>query len=441
MEEIRNGGLSDSVRFAARDFLLYALNMLSDIGMIDLRRVVRPQGARGASISLEYYFGWQSFRDLSSRLKNSELLQDLESIILQEQPELLGFFAGPGRATSLRDLAGTVFIWVKRALYYVDNGCGRDEAVERVLSDVDSCLLSRVCIQSAVTVIKDFSLPDGVELIELRNGVQIRLLSDIEITDLSSHDALLDATFTINAASDRVAIIRKYDVPIVVSVIKAEALENPFQELAKTDLMVVLKALHVLKAGRLSVSFTSVQTSPMIFPGLVDAKFGPLESGSFSSITLLSEDIDALINIHGLLLGEIRAELDIACLKLMDAENRMSPVDALIDAAIGLDVLFNPRDNGELSFRMAANYAFLGSESERRDRFEKIKAISAMRNKVVHGGLRDISKILPQANAAKECLRDAINIFLSDEELCRGAKLDADFWINRMMVVGRPSSS
>ena len=65
----------------------------------------------------------------------------------------------------------------------------------------------------------------------------------------------------------------------------------------------------------------------------------------------------------------------------------MSPVDALLDAAIGLEVLLNPFDSAELAFRAALNYAFLGSTEERRTRFDRLRSIQKVRNKVVHGGL------------------------------------------------------
>lgn len=115
----------------------------------------------------------------------------------------------------------------------------------------------------------------------------------------------------------------------------------------------------------------------------------------------------------------------------------MSPVDALLDAVIGLEALLNPNDYSELSFRVALNYAFLGLVTDRRVRYERVRDIQKVRNRVVHGGLNLQSKEAPliheQAIVAKSCLRNAIQCFLFDDSLAGNRKLDVDFWLDRVL--------
>jgi hypothetical protein len=109
----------------------------------------------------------------------------------------------------------------------------------------------------------------------------------------------------------------------------------------------------------------------------------------------------------------------------------------LLDTVIGLEVLLNPNDYAELSFRVALNYAYLGSTAERRNRYENIRDIQKTRNRVVHGGLnlrsRDAAVIHEHAGLAKQCLRDSVTRFLTDEDFTGGGKLDTDFWLDRVI--------
>ena len=106
---------------------------------------------------------------------------------------------------------------------------------------------------------------------------------------------------------------------------------------------------------------------------------------------------------------------------------------------IGLEVLLNPNDRSELAFRVALNYAFLAPPAERRKRYESVRDIQQSRNRVVHGGLnlksKDAHLLHEHAERAKVCLRDAIVRFLTDESLVRSPKLDADFWLDRVLPV------
>ena len=96
-------------------------------------------------------------------------------------------------------------------------------------------------------------------------------------------------------------------------------------------------------------------------------------------------------------------------------------------------------DSSELAFRVALNYAFLAPPEHRRERYERVRLLQKTRNRVVHGGLNlqsaDAATIHEHASLAKACLRDVLSAFLLDESLKGNKKLDADFWLNRVVPV------
>ena len=163
----------------------------------------------------------------------------------------------------------------------------------------------------------------------------------------------------------------------------------------------------------------------------------PLVVNPFSFMELSQGDIDSFIQLYKALAETRRDELNIAAARLLDAESRFSPVDALLDAVIGLEVLLNPNVRSELSFRVALNYAYLGPAAERRKRYENVRDVQLTRNRVVHGGLNLRSKDAPRlhehAELAKVCLRDSVVRFLTERSLRGTQKLDADFWLDRVL--------
>jgi hypothetical protein len=168
----------------------------------------------------------------------------------------------------------------------------------------------------------------------------------------------------------------------------------------------------------------------------------PLVVNPFGYMELGPADIDNFIQLYKALVATQRDELNIAAARLLDAESRFSPVDAILDAVIGLEVLLNPHDHSELSFRVALNYAFLGPAVERRKRYEKVRDVQVTRNRVVHGGLnpksKDASRLHEHAELAKACLRDSVTRFLSERSLMGNEKLDVDFWLDRVLPPPAP---
>ena len=158
---------------------------------------------------------------------------------------------------------------------------------------------------------------------------------------------------------------------------------------------------------------------------------------NYKSMELTHGEIETFVTLYKKIISNQRAEVRIAATRLVDADNRISSVDSLLDAMIGLEALLNPSNNPELSFRVALNYASLRSSADRRNGYENIRAIYKTRSKIVHGDVKILSTkaalIHEHAELAKQCLRYAINRFLFDDAFAGTTKLEDAFWEDRVI--------
>ncbi len=199
----------------------------------------------------------------------------------------------------------------------------------------------------------------------------------------------------------------------------------------------VLRALHTLKSGRAGIFKTSSELTLRLLPSLGRGSSWPPYRPPFASLELLDQDISLFVELMRALQFNVRDEFRIAADRLVDAESRLSPVDSLLHAAIGLAVLLNPMDSSELGFRVALNYAHLAGSENRRERYDRVRAIQKTRNRVVYGGLNLSSPegylVHQPAELAKASFRDSIHSSLRDSTLGGNRRLDAEFWLDRIL--------
>lgn len=431
-------GLSEAVHACAVKLLQELVPMWLAEEALDWKRVVSPQGAGSFAVNIEPYSGprtWIAFRD---KLEGHDSLKQLELAIQQHQPELLGYVALPGHVLKIPDAASLAACWCQGAKKYTEQQVSINESIERILNDLHGVLVSRRLIQQVRSPLGGLILPEGVERIDLTNSVLIRKLSVEEISDLGSHDITFGRNHDIvsNPVSTAVFINKEVDLQLTTHCTES-SLQADYQQRTQEQLGVLLSALHILKDGCVGVIASFFDIGPLVLPNLAGHSSAPLVRRPFVSMQMTNADIQRLLDVHARLVANQRDEVRIASARLMDAEHRMSPVDALLDAVIGLEALLNPNDYSELSFRVALNYAFLGPAANRRVRFERVREIQKVRNRVVHGGLnlqsKEASLIHENAIIAKSCLRDAILSFLFDSSLAGNRKLDVDFWLDRVL--------
>ena len=323
-------------------------------------------------------------------------------------------------------------------LRYVETQLSVEDAIKRVIAELDLVLATGSATQEVMTALSGLRLPDGTDRIELGGNRWLRRLTASEISDLGSNDISSESRHDIASRFVTTALVSTRAIQVTLSEMYEEFTPDLalFQE--NQDMIdAVLCALHVLKTGRVGVvaSFTTIR--PTILPNMSGHSSAPLVVNPFAFMELSREDVETFVALYKELVSNKRDELKIAAARLLDAESRLSPVDSLLDAVIGLEVLLNPNDYAELSFRVALNYAYLGNPNDRRNRYENVRDVQKTRNRVVHGGLnlrsKDAAQIHEHADLAKKCLRDSVTRFLTDGALSGNAKLDTDFWLDRVL--------
>lgn len=409
----------------------------------DWKRVVRPTGEGSFSVNIEPYRGVHSWLNFRKKIIGKDTLNSLEKIVRENQPALLGYVRHPNGSQMIQDVFSLTFMLCETVLRYTGASLSIEDAIKRVLSELDQLLTTKSATQEVITALSGLKLPEGIDRIELGESLHLRRLTAVEISDLGSNDISSETrhditsryvtTALISTRAIRVTLSENYE-PITLDIAATQEIQDQIND--------VLCALHILKTGRVGVVASFTKISPTILPNMGGHSSSPLIVNPFSFMELDATEIENFIKLYKQISTNKRDELKIAAVRLVDAESRLSPVDSLLDAVIGLEVLLNPNDYAELSFRVALNYAYLGNPADRRNRYENVRDVQKIRNRVIHGGLnlksRDASQIHGHAELAKKCLRDSITKFLTDSVLSEGTKLDADFWLDRILPPNAP---
>lgn len=404
----------------------------------DWKRVPRPTGVGSFSINVEAYQGvqsWISFR--KKHVETAELVL-LDKLLREQQPELLGYVCHSAGSQLIQDCFALCSSLSREVAQRIPEYSSIDEAIASVVSDVEKILTTRTGEREILTVLTGLKLPEGVERIDLDSGLYIRLLTADEIADLGSNDITSESRYDLTSRFVTAAVVSERSISVWLTQPYGGFVPD-FSDAQNTQEQIghILSALHIVKSGRVGVLASFTKIRPSIFPNMSGHSSAPLVVNPFAFMELTHENVERFVSLYKALAVTPRDELNIAAARLLDAESRMSPVDALLDAVIGLEVLLNPNDRSELSFRVALNYAYLAPAPERRMRYENVRDVQVSRNRVVHGGLnlrsKDASRLHEHAELAKVCLRDAVVRFLTDESLIGSRKLDADFWLDRVL--------
>ena len=404
----------------------------------DWKRVPRPTGVGSYSVNIEPYQGIQSWIAFRKKHANSKELTALDQVLRQRQPELLGYVQHASGSQRIQDCFALLACFSREVAVRMSGSISTDNAISSVLGELDGLLKTQVGVREVLTVLNGLKLPDKVERVALGNDLYIRRLTAEEIADFGSNDISSETRFDITSKFVTAAIVS--ETPVSIRLTPVHELWTPdwsVTQLHQTKIDNVMAAIHMLKSGRVGILASFDTIRPAILPNMSGHSSAPLVVNPFSFMELSEEEVGRLVTLYNSLSGARRDELSIAAARLLDAESRLSPVDALLDAVIGLEALLNPNDRSELSFRVALNYAYLAKEPERRERYENVRDIQVTRNRVVHGGLnlqsRDASRIHEHCELAKSCLRDATVRFVTDSSLMGQRRLDADFWLDRVL--------
>ena len=430
-------GLSLTVRRPLEALLHVSTGLWLRQEPTELKRVVRRTGIGQHSINFVPYRG---VRAISPFMRGIEILAETATVrreLQRAHPELRGFVVLPGHTQALHEPDNLVPTWCLTVADYVENGQSEEQAISTFLAELDASLREGRLTQSAHMIVSGLSLPEETDPIRLENGLLMRLITDDEASAYASHD-VLSGSPSDPWQQPSAVLIAEAPLPFHFGTDAQEQIaRSSFQEDAQRRASEMMIAFHIAKSGRAAIASTSFQVKPRIFPLPLGHTQWPLTSAAFPSMDLNPAELEmALSRLTGVL-ANTRDEFSIAASRLRDAEHRLSPIDALMDAAIGLEVLLNPNDSSELAFRVALNYALLSSGADQRERYELLRSIQKIRNRVVHGGLNssspDAALIHQHAQFARNALRDSLNRFINDRTLTGNRKLNVEFWLDRLL--------
>lgn len=124
----------------------------------------------------------------------------------------------------------------------------------------------------------------------------------------------------------------------------------------------------------------------------------------------------------------MKKRLRIAITRLNDGITRDSLIDMLIDYMIGLEALFLPDGNEELTYRLAIRVAYnLEKEYEKRKQlFKDVKNYYRKRSKGVHGNTGDLIK--EEVDKVEGILRKSILLWKDDASIFNDENLTYNFF-------------
>jgi Apea-like HEPN len=275
------------------------------------------------------------------------------------------------------------------------------------------------------------------DLIELPEGLKIRRLSELEISDL--HGGSMESMLF----QRRIHNIQEFCIEGEIEESKLVEPQEKNDELPNTDcvrekLDRAMLCLRTFKEGY--VGYSLIQYFPVAF---CPFPFGSYNHSDlyvpFGSYEINIEEITSLKEHAKLIFGINEEAMRMACSRLADAEHRTRAQDSIVDAVIGMEALLLSSINdrqGELSFRFSLNYAMLFPHEQRQSAFKFARDIYGLRSKIAHGSFVgneckiDGMKIpiTDVAKKAKEALREIILNFLKNKD---ALYKNPEFWQRR----------
>lgn len=356
---------------------------------------------------------------------------------LEVQPELSGWIGTAHHGRAL-DFGNVVTHLIAQAQGGCDDRPG--DTLDDLLDELDTMLRTRSVGFSIVEPLQGVHAEPFSEELAFGADVVLRCLTGTEVEDFLSHDATVQRMAPLFGGL-LVALEAKFESPLLLDV---REMDTAARSDALGDSLGVLDsalcALHCFKAGSAGVLYQAIRSHQRALPGLDGTRLLPPLSSLATHYTLEHAELDDLERFAQRFCASQLPELRLAASRLRDAELRPWPRDAIADAFVGIEALLNPSGAGELSFRIAMNYATLGLEDDSYTRYRGLRDLYKVRSKIVHGAREaDTYPVdgayLAQgdiASKAKTVLRDVIKHIVSCPDLRDRSSLDDAVWEARL---------
>lgn len=409
--------------------------------LVDNKRVFIPEGPGAYTMDIQKHRGLTASATFMMLMWQHKDALHLKKIIQEYQPELMGQLFIPGQSWSLQDIGQLTACWCNYISTELKGAQFNSSVIDKLLLDLESVLTTKTVQREIFSPIDGIRFCGQKDQIDFGPGLKLRKLTNEEKSELLSEDILFSTGRGSTFRHAEAVIIQTGTISIDIKVMDQNRLPETLRfdhEETYRGILNAVASIHILKSGHIAIIESRHRFRPNVLPHFDGySTSNSFKPQTFGHIDLGDDDLDKLTKIYQGYSSNQNDQLKISIGRLGDAENRFSNVDVLLDSIIGLEVLLNPMDSAELSFRVALNYAFLGVPSERKKRYQLLKAIQVVRNRIVHGGLnirsKDAHLIHSNATLAKECLREVVMKFLMDENLQANKKLDADFWLERIL--------
>ena len=194
---------------------------------------------------------------------------------------------------------------------------------------------------------------------------------------------------------------------------------------------IVLNSLRVLKKSSVFLSNRNI-TEVNAFSSQsqvtsISTNFKPIFVGDIFRVN--EEESDKLKKVFNFINNNIdEKRLRIAIARLNDGITRDSLIDMLIDYMIGLEAIYLPDGNEELSYRLAMRIAYnVESEFEKRKQlFNDVKKYYNKRSKGVHGNISDLT--IEDVDKVEEILRKSILLWKDNASIFESKNLTYNFF-------------
>lgn len=410
---------------------------LYKVGQRDLYRALRPQGEGSFSCLLFHDYGVQSWIAAEREVKGSPTWQGFDGALKSHEAVLQLSYGSSfvSRSVAARD-------WV---LSFVaenhDLLVSGPEDIERLarrhFAQVRDVLERGVVRVTGTTLIAGLRLSPDVDEFSLPDGSKVRKLPPHEVELLSRFDASMEGGLSIHELSQAVVFECDFECPIAL--VEAQIEGQPYPSIYADQRHLVERFLNALSIV-VSHRCEAVQTRWVLDPKGLPVSLGTqsrLDAVALGGTDLDRSQVDEVAATYALLPAVGMGRVGVAASRLTSAERRLEQSDRLLDAVIGIEALLEPRDYGELNFRVALNFALLGEVTGRRLRYEQMEQVLKARNALVHGGgmssARSQATLSEAAVSACTLLRDALQRIC---ELSAGSgvpELDKDYWLTQLL--------
>ncbi|MBM2824697.1 MAG: hypothetical protein HW402_361 [Dehalococcoidales bacterium] len=356
--------------------------------------------------------------DLDSEVKENPMFAECVAVMEKDEhiKALNGKLVGtPDSSSIIQDNMFTILSFLSQL--YISNPTYDQDLFNQAYSSFEELFYSDVLRIRDTSRLNNFQ--SNSSLIELGHGINMRKVPIQRVIHTAS-ERMQSWVYAKPYISDFI-IERLYERRKIIGDISKLNENDSLQGLSKTGELFdfVISAFRILKP---SAVFRDATISSELLTFHPMPSTGTMYTMPLSETIVLGEkcvieekDIPELKNIFTFLIAENDSRFNVAQRRLRLSMERSSLEDRLIDYMIGLETLYLPDGNQELSFRLSLRMAFLlcSAPSERKETYYFVRNIYNTRSNIVHGNKYNLVK--DEIDKFEELLRKSLKLWLNDK--------------------------